>query len=645
MPARRNPSRRARLTVLGIASAVAALGALPAGASAQTYCISAPACNGTPTTLQTALDSAGGSAADDRIEIGAGTFVGTSSAHAGFVYQPPAPGSGTLDVVGAGAAQTILSGPTAGTDQTFVTLMTTAPVTISNLKITNAPKVGKNVYPGHTGLQLVGGTASHIVVAPAPAAAGTYSGGTTGVSLEGAGATVTDSTLSTDPDLGGSSPIDIRGTGDVVRDVRASGAYGIYSNINSSAVVRRVSFTAAKPVYGYGHLDVDEALLHVTDPTGTGVTALTSNLAAEGGSLRVSHATIVGPMSRGVQASSTYAGREADVVLAGSIVDGAKQSLTADATAGAASVSVTGSDFDPETIGHTGNAAVTVGQGNMDITPHFMSTTDFRLSPDSPLIDAGSAAGLAPGDSATDAGGQPRIVAAKQCPARIDVGAYEFQAPPIVVAKASADTVVAGTPVSFTAAGSCALSPEQLTYTWTFDDGAKASGMTIGHGWAKAGTRTVTLTVSNGHGGTASKTVAVVVTPAPGDHNPPHTGPPTSGSAKLTTLAKKTGVSIRTGLGSLTATCTNLKVDRCTVALTLKAKISRKAHAKSVKVGTVAGTLKGGAHGALKVKLTKAARDALKRRGSLKATVSGTSRNAKGAAIKVSGTLTLKKRK
>src|SRR4051812_6257828 len=86
--------------------------ALPAGASANTYCVSDPACvlgggtnEGGP--VQNALNDAQAHPGLDRVEIGSGTFTGT-----GFTYLDAAAGNG-VQIVGAGRGLTALSTTTA----------------------------------------------------------------------------------------------------------------------------------------------------------------------------------------------------------------------------------------------------------------------------------------------------------------------------------------------------------------------------------------------------------------------------------------------------------------------------------------------------------------------------------------------------
>jgi hypothetical protein len=62
---------------------------------------------------------------------------------------------------------------------------------------------------------------------------------------------------------------------------------------------------------------------------------------------------------------------------------------------------------------------------------------------------------------------------------------------------------------------------DTLTYAWTFGDGATTTGVSASHAFASAGPFTVTLTVSDGKGGTHSTSQAVTVAPAPPTNQAP----------------------------------------------------------------------------------------------------------------------------
>ena len=82
------------------------------------------------------------------------------------------------------------------------------------------------------------------------------------------------------------------------------------------------------------------------------------------------------------------------------------------------------------------------------------------------------------------------------------------------VANAGPSTVSTQTLTSITFNGSGSSDPDGTiaSYAWTFGDGGSASGMTVSHAYATAGSYTVRLTVTDNLGATGSTTVSVTAT-------------------------------------------------------------------------------------------------------------------------------------
>jgi PKD repeat protein len=64
-----------------------------------------------------------------------------------------------------------------------------------------------------------------------------------------------------------------------------------------------------------------------------------------------------------------------------------------------------------------------------------------------------------------------------------------------------------------------------VTVTWTFDDGATASGETVSHAWTTPGSHTATMTAT-GANGLTSTTFTIEIEPNPNGYTPLATTPP-----------------------------------------------------------------------------------------------------------------------
>ena len=180
--------------------------------------------------------------------------------------------------------------------------------------------------------------------------------------------------------------------------------------------------------------------------------------------------------------------------------------------------------FTPQGLAYGGTCLDQVGlRGNISADPFFARNAfgdvlgDYRLQMTSPAIDAGDNA--APQIPEADLDGNPRVADGNQDgDARVDMGAYEFEytnQPP--VAGAGTDrTVTADANCRAIVAldGSASSDPDgdPLTFTWTGPFGT-VSGATATVSLS-AGTHVITLTVSDGRGGSASDTLVVTVVDA-----------------------------------------------------------------------------------------------------------------------------------
>jgi len=172
-------------------------------------------------------------------------------------------------------------------------------------------------------------------------------------------------------------------------------------------------------------------------------------------------------------------------------------------------------------VAYGGTCADQTGQhGNISVDPLFVQAPfadvpgDYHVQSGSPAVDAGNNA--APQLPATDLDGSARIFDGNfDGDPRVDMGAYEFtttNTPP--AANAGPDQLVAANAsclATVTLDGSVSSDPDgdPLTYTWTGTFGI-ASGVTPTVA-LPAGVHVVTLTISDGRGGSSSDTVTITV--------------------------------------------------------------------------------------------------------------------------------------
>jgi len=79
----------------------------------------------------------------------------------------------------------------------------------------------------------------------------------------------------------------------------------------------------------------------------------------------------------------------------------------------------------------------------------------------------------------------------------------------------------AGAPIALTSAGSSDSDGNIVSYGWSFGDNTTGSGATVNKTYATAGTYTVTLTVTDDDGATATDQATVTVSALPGGNTPP----------------------------------------------------------------------------------------------------------------------------
>jgi hypothetical protein len=223
-------------------------------------------------------------------------------------------------------------------------------------------------------------------------------------------------------------------------------------------------------------------------------------------------------------APNSGAGNNAAVDLQGSVLSGfATDLLLTEPVGSSAAVSTSWSAYRDGSVSTSGSPTITEAPNNLDLTgvdPGFLGAgpgADLRLAHDSPLIDAGDPAfpslpapyfdvrGLARKRDGDGVGG-----------AVVDIGAYEYQrAAPTVAAAFTPPAPMIGENVTLGGTGED-VDGEPLTYQWAFDDGGNASGPVVAHPFTTPGDHAATVTVTDPAGLTGSATATVPVQASPG---------------------------------------------------------------------------------------------------------------------------------
>jgi hypothetical protein len=443
------------------------------------------------------------------VQIAAGSF--TTSV--GFSYDTPVPGN-TVAIVGAGGrfsghSGTSLSWSAANpSNKTVLTVKSPNQSTISGLDV---------IVPdgGNLGVDTNGAISDTAV----EAASGTTTS-PTGVILETGGA-LTGSDVRLPTDLPVTIGVFAVGSGTLVDASTIQAARGFQTTTSGglSGVVRRSEIVSS--VLGV-QVDNGDFLVEDTVFRNTTDTAGHDGAVVHGGgsdnSLSLNHVTMVGSPASGVALRATASAHTANLTFRNSVFTGYPATIARTASGGAtANVTTDYSDYTGPPSADSGAGAITE-TNHLTADPGFLSSTDFHLRADSPLIDAGDPAALGATETTTDASGQPRIADGNgDCTPRRDIGAFEFQPgprAPHAAATAAPATAVIGQPVTFDAGDSCDPDGDALTYAWTFDQGPAATGVSHMRAFSTAGLHFATVTVTDSTGRTSTATATVRVTKA-----------------------------------------------------------------------------------------------------------------------------------
>ena len=226
-------------------------------------------------------------------------------------------------------------------------------------------------------------------------------------------------------------------------------------------------------------------------------------LYAYGGELQLLQATLAG--NAGSTGSAAYLGGNASLGIGNSILWGNTP------------------EEDPPLYIHSGTASVActllsggyAGEGNLDADPLFVDLPggELQLRPESPAVDAGDNGALPAGLEQDLAGGQRVRDGDFDGLARVDMGAYEYQALVPPVAGFDAEPLEGMVPL--TAQLQDTSRGEITSWLWDLGDGSSSVERSPQHSYGEAGSYTVTLTVS-GPGGTDSLQRAGLIQVRPG---------------------------------------------------------------------------------------------------------------------------------
>ncbi|MBJ7354668.1 MAG: PKD domain-containing protein [Thermoleophilaceae bacterium] len=469
---------------------LALIGASSASADLN-ICVGNDVTNACPagSTAATDLADAATKATDiskNSIYVTSGVYGESSASGVNFVGKP-------VDIYGVGATRPILTLAPIYTPGTSV-LFVGSNATIDNIQID---------IPASSGLTGItsgpGGQFLKNITINGPAATASK-----GFVVDGSAPHIRGVTI----DLGGSGSSGIRvlpgSTGALLEDVNVTHATTAVTinGVQNFTISRMKSRSAFGLASSQSSGTISSSVLMPSavgaeNSGGKAVDASATSAVPEG--VRVANCTLIGGGTGTTGVSASGAGA-LPVVVNSSVISGFE---TATNATGSGTISVEYSRFTSQTLG-----ATTVA-GTSQLTGPEMgfvnaSADNYRLQLSSPLVDAGDPTPANSNDSGTDADDQSRIVSRGAGKIR-DIGAYEVQnsAP---VPRIQVVTPVPSTTSNtlFSAAGSTDTEGDELTYSWKFDGAPSNGGATTQKMFATEGPHSVSLTVSDRSGASAS---------------------------------------------------------------------------------------------------------------------------------------------
>ncbi len=486
---------------LGLAALLLSL-LLPGPASATIYCVADPSCpqgSVAEATPEEAIEAADLDAAPDTVQIGPGEFT-----------SGPLGANTDVDIVGAGADATHIVA-----DQTVITDLLsifTSGSSVSNLEL-SLTKSNTNA------LRLSNGAD----VSDLSIRAGSSLTSTAGIIMEDAGTEATRLDIRLGPDLSSQAIIPI--DQGIITDSFLQAGLGIGGGDNPT-IAMRLHIRAAFALRPFGGILTIRDSLVEPDPESAffyGVDVNSSNGGPETAGILVAvNVTIVGngqPGSVGVLADGNTG--DAAVNLLNSIVTNVQTSLwRAEEGGDDVDLTVRYSSYDGSKtqLAGSGTGSNTF-QNNLANGPDSgfvnAAASDYRLRPDSVLVDAGNPV---PPTSESDLRGLPRVRDGNGDGSSIaDIGAFEYQrAPPSPAFSFTPAAPLFGDLVSFDGAATSDVDGDPLSLSWSLGDGAGATGNQASRLYALPGTYQAALTATDITGLSASVTHPVSVGLRPG---------------------------------------------------------------------------------------------------------------------------------
>jgi hypothetical protein len=622
-----------RLLCCALTSSVVFLLALAGSAQAADFCVVdlRESCSFAFSNIGDALHQAELASGPDRVLIGHGDFVAPSG---GWSYSAADP----IEIRGFGPAETVLrqSSPTPSADD----VLHVTPTGLGRSLVTQLGfAVGETDPLCGCGINraLVLGSATDATDLAFGLAPGASQA--TGVQLA-SDTTLRESTFAMAADFGSTAVSVEDSTGDVeVEDLSADAFVGVQATGGVAVHVHRAHITARYDgvlAASGSSAFVDNAVVDLKPRGGENYAFVVNAGVGPDTELDVRNSTATGgdSHSRGLavysDSSATATGR-----IVNSIVDTHGSALFRHA-GGTGTANLT-ADHNHLRAGATVDE---VGAGTLTNThassadPRFLGDPalgEVRLRFDSPYIDAGDPAGVLGLDP--DFEGDPRVVDGDgDGVAKPDLGALEYQrrAPVGLSVQATPASGPVGSPFAFSAA---ATDPDgdPLGYSWSWDDGASASGASVSHVFGAIGSHAGTATVTDPTGLSVSGSATVQVEPSAASPLPPSPPPVTRNPTlpRLSILRRGLRLS-RTGRIPIRVICSALVREPCAGTLTIATRKPVGPRKRILRLGHAAFRVAPGKAAILRVKVSKRNARIARRLRKLRVTAIGVTRDSAG---------------